>query len=115
MNGRGDRRWLPVVACVVAAPLSWSFSAATATKTWTAPMRSANSMLLDATRKLLELHDDPEWATASTGCPPVLWFGNATSSKPKVLTSAQSGGREIPTLCRNPVWTSTYAGATPGW
>jgi hypothetical protein len=58
-------------------------------------MRSANSMLLDATRKLLELHDDPQWAIQlPQRCPPVLWFGNATSSKPKVLTIGANPSRQ---------------------
>ena len=57
-------------------------------------MQTAHAMLIDATRKLIELHDDPKWATQlPSRCPPVLWFGNATSSKPKVLTIGANPSR----------------------
>ena len=58
-------------------------------------METPQALLLDATCKLVELHDDPKWAAQlPTRCPPVLWFGNATSSKPKVLTLGANPSRE---------------------
>lgn len=58
------------------------------------PMQTANSMLLDASRKLLKLHDDPTWSMElPKRCPPVLWFGNAVSPKPKVLTIGANPSR----------------------
>ena len=57
-------------------------------------MLTAHAMLLDATRKLIELHDDLKWATQLPArCPPVLWFGNTTSSKPRVLTLGANPSR----------------------
>ena len=58
-------------------------------------METPQALLLDATCKLVELHDDPKWAAQlPTRCPPVLWFGNATSAKPKVLTLGANPSRE---------------------
>ncbi len=58
-------------------------------------MCDANSLLIDASRKLIELHADPNWATElPIRCPPVLWFGNAASSKPKVLTIGANPSRQ---------------------
>ncbi len=58
-------------------------------------MQSAHLILLDATRKLLELHADPKWAMQlPSRCPPVLWFGNASSLKPKVLTLGANPSRQ---------------------
>lgn len=52
-------------------------------------------MLIDATRKLIELRDNPKWATQlPSRCPPVLWFGDATSSKPKILTIGANPSRK---------------------
>src|SRR6266849_5303409 len=59
-----------------------------------AAMQNSHAMLIDATRKLIELHDEPKWSTQlPSRCPPVLWFGNATSSKPKVLTIGANPSR----------------------
>jgi hypothetical protein len=58
-------------------------------------MQTSQAMLLEATRKLIELRDNAEWATQlPTRCPPVLWFGNATSSKPKVVTIGANPSRK---------------------
>lgn len=58
-------------------------------------MPSANSMLIDACGKLLELHRDPKWAMElPIRCPPVLWFGNATTSKPRILTIGANPSRQ---------------------
>ena len=59
------------------------------------PKHSANLMLIEATGKLLELHKDSKWAKQLLlRCPPVLWFGNATSSKPKILTIGANPSRK---------------------
>lgn len=58
-------------------------------------MRTTHSLLVEATRKLIELHGDPEWANQLPGrCPPVLWFGNEYSPKRKVLTLGANPSRK---------------------
>jgi hypothetical protein len=58
-------------------------------------MQTSQAMLLKATRKLIELHDNPKWAgQLPSRCPPVLWFGNAACSKQKVLTLGANPSRQ---------------------
>ena len=58
-------------------------------------MQSAHPILRDAICKLLELHGDPQWAKQLPDrSPPVLWFGNTSSLKPKVLTLGANPSRQ---------------------
>lgn len=58
-------------------------------------MDATHSLLVEAVRKLIELEGDHEWADQlPRRCPPVLWFGNAASSKPKVLTVGANPSRK---------------------
>ena len=58
-------------------------------------MSTAHRLLVRATGKLLELRTDPQWAEQFPArCPPVLWFGNSASPKPKVLTIGANPSRQ---------------------
>src|ERR1700730_18123492 len=57
-------------------------------------MKVANELLIEATRKLIELSIHPDWMTQLPArCPPVLWFGNANHTKKKVLTLGANPSR----------------------
>jgi hypothetical protein len=59
------------------------------------PMCTSHSLLVKATRKLLELRSDRAWfIQLPSRCPPVLWFGNGSSPKPKVLTFGANPSRK---------------------
>lgn len=54
-----------------------------------------HGLLIDATQKLIELRQNPAWRSElPSRCPPVLWFGNAHSSKPRILTLGANPSRQ---------------------
>src|SRR5260370_30139991 len=58
-------------------------------------MQIAHTLLAEATRKLIELSNHPDWAVQLPArCPPVLWFGNAVTKKRKVLTLGANPSRK---------------------
>ncbi len=58
-------------------------------------MQAAHPLLIAATQKLIELRRDCKWALQLPDrCPPVLWFGNAASPKPKVVTVGANPSRQ---------------------
>lgn len=58
-------------------------------------MVEASNLLLKATEKLIELRQNPFWAMElPPRCPPILWFGNKQSAKPKVLTLGANPSRQ---------------------
>ena len=57
--------------------------------------QTASSLLVEATAKLIELRKDSEWARQTPPrCPPILWFGNALSTKPCILTVGANPSRQ---------------------
>ncbi len=55
---------------------------------------AADRLLIEATKKLLWLRQRDGWAKELPNrCPPILWFGNARSQKPKVLTIGANPSR----------------------
>jgi hypothetical protein len=57
-------------------------------------MRTTQSLLVEATQKLIELQSHPEWKSQlPIRCPPVLWFGNKNSPKQKILTLGANPSR----------------------
>ncbi len=55
---------------------------------------AADELLIEATKKLLRLRQKVGWAKELPHrCPPILWFGNARSPKPKVLTIGANPSR----------------------
>jgi hypothetical protein len=57
-------------------------------------VQAADELLIEATTKLLWLRQQDDWAKElPSRCPPILWFGNARSSKPKVLTIGANPSR----------------------
>jgi hypothetical protein len=57
-------------------------------------MNDADSLLIEATQKLIELSANPEWAIQlPLRSPPVLWFGNSISKKGKMLTFGANPSR----------------------
>jgi hypothetical protein len=57
-------------------------------------MEFAHALLIEATQKLLDLSVRPNWVPQILArCPPVLWFGNATSTREKVLTLGANPSR----------------------
>jgi hypothetical protein len=63
-----------------------------------------HSLLIDATDKMIELRNNHIWAAQlPVRCPPVLWFGNADSSKPRVLTFAANPSAKEFLTTRNPL------------
>lgn len=56
---------------------------------------NAQSLLVRATEKLLSLRQQDSWKDELPNrCPPVLWFGNAISTKPIVLTLGANPSRQ---------------------
>jgi hypothetical protein len=54
-----------------------------------------NSILVDATRKLIDLQQDSNWRRQlPLRSPPVLWFGNALSPKRRILTLGANPSRK---------------------
>jgi hypothetical protein len=55
---------------------------------------AADGLLIEATKKLLSLRQQDDWAKElPRRTPPILWFGNARSQKPKVLTIGANPSR----------------------
>lgn len=53
------------------------------------------NLLVEATHKLIALRQLPEWCSElPRRCPPILWFGDATSAKPKVVTIGANPSRQ---------------------
>lgn len=58
-------------------------------------MDEAHALLIDATGKLIALRQSSDWARElPERCPPVIWFGDATSPKPKILTLGANPSRQ---------------------
>ncbi len=58
-------------------------------------MESYHSLLLEATEKLMGLHQEPEInRQLLSKAPPVLWFGNNVSPKDKIVTIGANPSRE---------------------
>ena len=54
----------------------------------------ADELLIEATKMLIGLRLKNDWVKEMPSrCPPILWFGNSLSSKPKVLTIAANPSR----------------------
>ena len=54
-----------------------------------------HNLLVEATQKLIALRQLPEWySELPRRCPPILWFGDATSVKPKVVTIGANPSRQ---------------------
>ena len=52
-------------------------------------------MLVEASTKLIMLRHQQQWATElPPRCPPILWFGDAQSSKPKIVTIGANPSRQ---------------------
>lgn len=57
--------------------------------------KAAHGLLQEAGCKLLELRQKAEWrAELPARCPPILWFGNASTAKPIVLTVGANPSRQ---------------------
>lgn len=57
--------------------------------------RVAHNLLANATTKLIALREQMDWQRElPLRCPPVLWFGNTLSNKPKLLTIAANPSRQ---------------------
>lgn len=57
--------------------------------------QAANTLLVEVTVKLIALRQQPLWqAELPSRCPPILWFGDAQSQKPKLLTLAANPSRQ---------------------
>ena len=55
---------------------------------------AADGLLIEATKKLLSLRQHDDWAKElPRRAPPILWFGNARSQKPKILTIGANPSR----------------------
>lgn len=55
---------------------------------------TAQTLLLEATTKLIELRRHAQWQDElPSRCPPILWFGNTWTAKPKVLTIGANPSR----------------------
>jgi hypothetical protein len=55
---------------------------------------SANNLLIESTRKLITLTNIQGWTNELLDkAPPVLWFGNSKSEKPKILTFGANPSR----------------------
>lgn len=55
---------------------------------------TAQTLLLEATAKLIELRQQIQWQDElPSRCPPILWFGNACTAKPRVLTVGANPSR----------------------
>jgi len=58
-------------------------------------MFDPHMLLIESTKKLLWLRRQGHWAIQlPRRCPPILWFGNARSPKPKVLTIGANPSRQ---------------------
>jgi hypothetical protein len=56
--------------------------------------KTAQALLLEATTKLIELRQQIQWQDElPSRCPPILWFGNACTAKPRVLTIGANPSR----------------------
>lgn len=59
------------------------------------PQSDEHTLLVDATQKLIELRSLPTWRNElPSRCPPILWFGNARSTKPIVVTIGANPSRQ---------------------
>lgn len=57
-------------------------------------MKQAHDLLMEATRKLMAISAIPEWEHELLDkAPPVLWFGDAVSEKPKILSFGANPSR----------------------
>lgn len=57
-------------------------------------MSSSHDLLINATEKLIELKDHPDWCgELPTKCPPIVWFGNSLAKLPKVITIGANPSR----------------------
>lgn len=56
---------------------------------------AAQELLVEATEKLLALRQFAEWRVQlPRRCPPILWFGNTATLKPKVITIGANPSRQ---------------------
>lgn len=56
---------------------------------------TADTLLIEATKKLVWLRQQDRWVKElPKRCPPILWFGNALSSKPVILTLGADPSRQ---------------------
>ena len=54
-----------------------------------------NDLLITATQKLIDLRNNSEWRNElPQRCPPILWFGDAISQKPRVVTVGANPSRQ---------------------
>lgn len=57
--------------------------------------QTVENLLIEATTKLINLRQQPLWRTElPSRCPPILWFGNTLSGKPKLLTLGANPSRQ---------------------
>jgi hypothetical protein len=52
-------------------------------------------LLVTATQKMIELSKKPDWRLElPPRCPPIVWFGNSESTKPRILTLGANPSRQ---------------------